>query len=41
MARFKAVGLAEVEILDLIMSTSIFGRANRLMHTLGEPASLK
>lgn len=41
MARLKAVGLDEVEILDLIMSTSIFGWANRLMHTLGEPVSLK
>jgi uncharacterized peroxidase-related enzyme len=36
-ARLKAVGLDELEILDLIMSTSIFGWANRLMHTLGEP----
>jgi alkylhydroperoxidase family enzyme len=25
------------EILDLILSTSLFGWANRLMHTLGEP----
>jgi uncharacterized peroxidase-related enzyme len=37
MARLKAVGLDELEIVDLIMSTSIFGWANRLMHTLGEP----
>jgi len=37
MARLRAVGLDDVEILDLIMSTAIFGWANRLMHTLGEP----
>jgi uncharacterized peroxidase-related enzyme len=37
MARLKAVGLDELEILDLVLSTSIFGWANRLMHTLGEP----
>ncbi len=30
-------GLSEAEILDLILSTSLFGWANRLMHTLGEP----
>lgn len=36
-ARLKAVGLDELEILDLILSISIFGWANRLMHTLGEP----
>lgn len=30
-------GLAKDEILDLILSTSLFGWANRLMHTLGEP----
>ena len=30
-------GLGEDEILDLILSTSLFGWANRLMHTLGEP----
>jgi uncharacterized peroxidase-related enzyme len=36
-ARLRAVGLNELEILDLILSVSIFGWANRLMHTLGEP----
>lgn len=30
-------GLAKDEILDLILSSSLFGWANRLMHTLGEP----
>jgi uncharacterized peroxidase-related enzyme len=30
-------GLGKDEILDLILSTSLFGWANRLMHTLGEP----
>lgn len=30
-------GLAKDEILDLILSTALFGWANRLMHTLGEP----
>lgn len=35
--RLKAVGLDELEILDLVLATSIFGWANRLMHTLGEP----
>ena len=25
------------EMLDLILSVSLFGWANRLMHTLGEP----
>ncbi|MCZ6875614.1 MAG: peroxidase-related enzyme [bacterium] len=30
-------GLSEAEILDLILSTALFGWANRLMHTLGEP----
>lgn len=35
--RLKAVGLNEQEIFDLVLSISIFGWANRLMHTLGEP----
>ena len=33
----RAVGLDEVEILDLILSTALFGWANRLMHVLGDP----
>ncbi|MFK7878956.1 peroxidase-related enzyme [Roseobacter sp.] len=30
-------GLDEAEILDLILSSSLFGWANRLMHVLGDP----
>lgn len=30
-------GLSPEEILDLILSSALFGWANRLMHTLGEP----
>ena len=30
-------GLSKAEILDLILSAALFGWANRLMHTLGEP----
>lgn len=37
MAALVAAGLGKEEILDLILSTSLFGWANRLMHTLGEP----
>ncbi|WP_038362966.1 peroxidase-related enzyme [Bosea sp. UNC402CLCol] len=39
LAALREVGLSEVEILDLILSASIFGWANRLMHTLGEPVA--
>lgn len=35
----RAEGLDEAEILDLVLSTALFGWANRLMHTLGEPAA--
>ena len=35
--RLRAVGLNDLQILDLTHSTAIFGWANRLMHTLGEP----
>ena len=31
------IGLSELESLDLVLSSAIFGWANRLMHTLGEP----
>ncbi|MBH67315.1 MAG: alkylhydroperoxidase [Rhodospirillaceae bacterium] len=31
------VGLTKEEILDLILSVSLFGWANRLMHVLGDP----
>jgi uncharacterized peroxidase-related enzyme len=33
----REAGLSEAEILDLILSAALFGWANRLMHTLGEP----
>ena len=32
-------GLSALEQLDLVLSAAIFGWANRLMHTLGEPRS--
>ena len=32
-------GLDQSEILDLILSVALFGWANRLMHTLGDPVS--
>jgi uncharacterized peroxidase-related enzyme len=35
--RLREAGLSELEILDLVHSVAIFGWANRLMHTLGEP----
>ncbi|EXL01984.1 peroxidase-related enzyme [Aquamicrobium defluvii] len=37
MAALVEAGLSKEEILDLILSTSLFGWANRLMHSLGEP----
>lgn len=36
-AALRAEGLGEAEILDLGLSTALFGWANRLMHVLGEP----
>jgi uncharacterized peroxidase-related enzyme len=37
-ARALAVaGMSELEQLDLVLSAAVFGWANRLMHTLGEP----
>jgi uncharacterized peroxidase-related enzyme len=36
-APLRAAGLTEEEILDLILSASLFGWANRLMHVLGDP----
>ncbi|POR48636.1 peroxidase-related enzyme [Bosea psychrotolerans] len=33
----REAGLDELEMLDLVLSSAIFGWANRLMHTLGEP----
>lgn len=37
MQALRDAGLDEAEILDLILSTSLFGWANRLMHVLGDP----
>lgn len=37
MEALVAAGLGDDEILDLILSSSLFGWANRLMHTLGAP----
>ena len=37
MATLREVGLDDAEILDLILSTALFGWANRLMHILGDP----
>ena len=36
-AKLRSAGLDESEILDLILSTALFGWANRLMHVLGDP----
>lgn len=33
----RAAGLDELELLDLVLSTSLFSWANRLMHVLGDP----
>jgi uncharacterized peroxidase-related enzyme len=37
LATLRDIGLSDLEIVDLVLSTAIFGWANRLMHTLGEP----
>lgn len=39
MRRLRDAGLSEEEMLDLILSASLFGWANRLMHTLGDPVA--
>ena len=39
-AKLREAGLGETEILDLILSTALFGWANRLMHVLGDPVRL-
>ena len=36
-AALRDAGLSNEEILDLILSSSLFGWANRLMHVLGDP----
>jgi uncharacterized peroxidase-related enzyme len=33
----REAGLGDTEILDLVLATSLFGWANRLMHVLGDP----
>jgi len=33
----RAQGVTDAEILDLVLSTALFGWANRLMHVLGDP----
>ncbi|MEM1130289.1 MAG: peroxidase-related enzyme [Pseudomonadota bacterium] len=37
MEALREAGLQDAEILDLILSTALFGWANRLMHVLGDP----
>jgi uncharacterized peroxidase-related enzyme len=37
MEEITAAGLGPDEVLDLILSAALFGWANRLMHTLGDP----
>jgi len=40
-AELKGLGLSDLEIVDLVLSAAIFGWANRLMHTLGEPVRIE
>jgi len=37
----KEAGLKQDEVLDLILSTALFGWTNRLMHILGDPVKPK
>ncbi len=37
MQALRDAGLSDAEVLDLVLSVAVFGWANRLMHTLGEP----
>jgi uncharacterized peroxidase-related enzyme len=37
----RAMGYSDLEIFDLILSAAMFGWANRLMHSLGEPLMSK
>lgn len=39
MKALRDAGLDDAEILDLILSASLFGWANRLMHVLGDPVA--
>ena len=36
-ARLREAGVSAAEALDLVLSTALFGWANRLMHVLGDP----
>ena len=40
MTALTAAGLGPDEILDLVLSAALFGWANRLMHTLGDPIEI-
>ena len=40
MSALTAAGLGPDEALDLILSAALFGWANRLMHTLGDPIEI-
>ena len=41
MDALRKAGLSDAEILDLILSSALFGWANRLMHVLGDPVRQK
>ncbi len=41
LAPLRAVGLGDLEILDLVHAAAMFAWANRLMQTLGEPVAPK
>lgn len=40
MSALTAAGLGPDEVLDLVLSAALFGWANRLMHTLGDPIEI-
>ena len=40
METLTAAGLGPDEALDLILSSALFGWANRLMHILGDPTEI-
>ena len=40
MSALAAAGLGPNEVLDLVLSAALFGWANRLMHTLGDPIEI-
>lgn len=41
MNMLRDYGMSDEEIIDLILSSSLFGWANRLMHVLGDPIARK